>query len=95
MDELKSNSERLDRSNKADEFIEKTVTQADAYPPSSLRQELENYYKDIIIEDLDIAYKVSYVKNRPIPFLRLYRYKEAFSFDFVNDFLDKFQCKPG
>jgi len=70
------------------------VIQADAYPPGSLREKLENYYKNIIIEDLDIAYKVSYVKNRPIPFLRIYRYKEAFSFDFVNDFLDKFHAGP-
>jgi site-specific DNA-methyltransferase (cytosine-N4-specific) len=72
--------------------IRKRITQADAYLPNSLRQELECYYRDIIIEDLDIAYKVSYVKNRHIPFLRIYRYKEAFSFDFVNDFLDKFHA---
>lgn len=77
---------------KADGLTKRKVTQADEYPLGSLRQGLENYYKDILIENLDIAYKVSYVKNRPIPFLRLYRYKEAFSFDFVNDFLDKFHA---
>lgn len=72
----------------------KNATQVDAYPPGSLRQGLEKYYKNLIKENLDIGYKVSYVKNKNIPFLRLYRYKEAFSFDFVNDFLDKFHATP-
>lgn len=75
-------------------IVERKAAASDAYPLGSLRQKLETYYEDKIIEDLNIAYKVSYVKNRPIPFLRIYRYKEAFSFDFVNDFLNKFHAGP-
>jgi hypothetical protein len=35
---------------------------------------------------------VSYVGNKTVPFLRLYRYKEAFAFDFVMDFLRRFEA---
>ncbi len=35
---------------------------------------------------------VSYVGNKNIPFLRIYRYKEAFAFDFVMDFLRRFEA---
>ena len=34
---------------------------------------------------------VSYVGNKKIPFLRIYRYKEAFAFNFVKDFLKRFE----
>ena len=51
-------------------------------------------FEDIIYEDLTLGSQVSYVGNRPIPFLRIYRYKEAFSLNFVNYFLTKFNAKP-
>jgi hypothetical protein len=41
-------------------------------------------------EDLSLGRLVSYVGNKTVPFLRLYRYKEAFSLGFVNRFLDYF-----
>lgn len=65
-----------------------------AYPQGSGRQELEARFEDIIYENLTLGSHVSYVGNRPIPFLRIYRYKEAFSLNFVNYFLTKFNAKP-
>ncbi len=68
------------------------VLNGEAYTPGSLREQLENKYQHLIKEELKIGSHVSYVGNRPIPFLRIYRYKEAFSFDFVNKFLNKFHA---
>jgi len=67
----------------------------DAYPQGSGRHELEVRFENIIYEDLTLGAQVSYVGNRPVPFLRIYRYKEAFSLNFVNYFLTKFNVKPG
>ncbi len=66
----------------------------DDYPQGSERQELEARFEDLIYEDLALGSQVSYVGNRPIPFLRIYRYKEAFSLNFVNHFLAKFNANP-
>ena len=66
--------------------------------PDSLeseRAQIESRYKPIIREDLKLGRLVSYVGNKTVPFLRLYRYKEAFSLEFVNRFLDYFDAKPG
>jgi site-specific DNA-methyltransferase (cytosine-N4-specific) len=60
------------------------------YSIGSLRFELEEKFSKIMHEDLSLGSQVSYVGNRPIPFLRIYRYKEAFSLNFVNYFLKKF-----
>lgn len=45
-------------------------------------------------EDLALGREVSYVGNKSVPFLRLYRFKEAFSIGFVNRFLTHFHASP-
>jgi len=54
-------------------------------------QRLEQKYADRFREDLRMRGLVSYVGNRNIPLLRLYRYKEAFSFRFVEEWLNRFR----
>ena len=61
----------------------------------SERDQIEAKYGPVIREDLKLRRLVSYVGNKPVPFLGLYRYKEAFSLEFVNRFLDYFDAKPG
>jgi len=60
------------------------------YPSGSKRQEIEEKFKNIIREGLKLGSLVSYVGNKNIPFLRIYKYKEAFAFNFVKDFLGRF-----
>ena len=62
------------------------------YPPDSKREEIENKFEDLIHEELTLGTLVSYVGNKNVPFLRIYRYKEAFAFDFVMDFLRRFDA---
>jgi len=62
------------------------------YPPGSKRTELERRFKKLIHEKLHFGSLVSYVGNKEIPFLRIYRYKEAFAFSFVKHFLRKFDA---
>jgi site-specific DNA-methyltransferase (cytosine-N4-specific) len=64
------------------------------YPPHSKRRKIEQKYSDIITEDLKLGSLVSYVGNKSIPFLRLYKYKEAFAYSFVKDFLVRFDATP-
>jgi tRNA G10 N-methylase Trm11 len=47
------------------------------------RLELERHYLPKIKEDFSLARHVSYIGNREVPLLRLFRYKEAFSVDFA------------
>jgi hypothetical protein len=47
------------------------------------RQALERKYAALMQERFDLAGTVSYKGNKQIPLMRLYRYKEAFSFAFV------------
>lgn len=54
------------------------------------RQRLEKKFKLLIHEELKIGKLVSYVGNKNLPFLRLYRYKEAFSYGFVAEFIQRF-----
>ena len=61
----------------------------------SERAQIEAKYGPVIREDLELRRLVSYVGNKSVPFLGLYRYKEAFSLEFVNRFLDYFDAKPG
>ena len=61
----------------------------------SERTRIEDRYRPIIREELKLGALVSYVGNKSVPFLRLYRYKEAFSLEFVNRFLDYFGASPG
>lgn len=51
---------------------------------------LEAKYADRIREEPHLARWVSYVGNKDVPILRLYRFKEAFAFRFVEQFLDRF-----
>lgn len=52
---------------------------------------LEAKYTNRLHEETQLAKWVSYVGNKEVPILRLYRYKEAFAFRFVEEFLDRFQ----
>ncbi|MBI4288504.1 MAG: hypothetical protein HY671_08770 [Chloroflexi bacterium] len=54
------------------------------------RRRLEAKYQVLLREDSKLAGLVSYTGNKKVPLLRLYRYKEAFSLEFVNRVLDRF-----
>ncbi|MBV6442918.1 MAG: hypothetical protein DYG98_26485 [Haliscomenobacteraceae bacterium CHB4] len=54
------------------------------------RTKLERKYADRLYENLKIGSLVSYQGNKNLPLLRLYRYKEAFSYQFVRDFFNEF-----
>jgi len=56
------------------------------------RLSIEEKYRSVMSEDRKLARLVSYVGNKSVPILRLYRFKEAFSLGLVNYFLDKFQA---
>jgi hypothetical protein len=62
------------------------------YPSGSERHKIEEKFKGIIHEELKLGSLVSYVGNKNIPFLRIYRYKEAFAYNFVKDFLKRFEA---
>jgi DNA modification methylase len=53
-------------------------------------QRLEQKYARQLREDLRMGSFVSYVGNKEVPLLRLYRYKEAFAFRFVEEWLNCF-----
>jgi hypothetical protein len=61
------------------------------YEKDSERSKIENKYSHLIKEDFSFSKKVTYVGNKKTPFLRLYRYKEAFSQDLVNYYIKKFE----
>jgi hypothetical protein len=73
-------------------FAEELTTIKNLYSPNSKREKIENKFKNLIHEELKLGSVVSYVGNKNIPFLRIYRYKEAFAFDFVMDFLRRFEA---
>ncbi len=54
-------------------------------------QRLEAKYASRMREDLRMGSLVSYVGNKEAPLLRLYRYKEAFAFRFVDEWLRRFE----
>lgn len=54
------------------------------------RQQLEEKFADRLREEPGLGSLVSYVGNKDVPVLRLYRYKEAFAFRFVEEFLSRF-----
>jgi hypothetical protein len=58
--------------------------------PASDRWRLEHKYASVIREELQLASIVSYVPNKKLPLLRLYRYKEAFALRFVEEFIARF-----
>lgn len=59
-------------------------------PRKSIRQEIEDEYSHLLTEDLRLGTLVSYISNKKIPILRLYRYKEAFSYKLINEFIRRF-----
>lgn len=59
-------------------------------PTGSERQRIEEKFAPLIHEDFQLASAVSYVGNKNVPILRLYRYKEAFAFHFVEKFINRF-----
>ena len=73
-------------------FVEEATAVKSPYPPNSKRGKIEDKFKNLIHEELKLGSVVSYVGNKNIPFLRIYRYKEAFAFDFVMDFLRWFEA---
>ena len=71
-------------------FTEELTTTTPLYPSNSIHQALEHKFKNIIHEELKLGSVDSYVGNKTVPFLRSYRYKEAFAF--VMDFLRRFKA---
>lgn len=55
------------------------------------RNQLENKYKNRLQDNLKIGTLVSYQGNKNLPILRLFRYKEAFSYQFVQDFFNQYK----
>jgi len=64
------------------------------YSEGSERMKLELKFKDIIKEESNLGSLVSYVGNKKFPILRIYRYKEAFSFGLVERLLKRFGTSP-
>ena len=54
------------------------------------RSRIEAKYASRIKEEPGLSKLVSYVGNKKTPILRLYRYKEAFAFQFVQEFIRRF-----
>jgi len=63
--------------------VKQTATRTD-------RSRLEDKFASRLREEPQLANLVSYVGNKGIPVLRLYRYKEAFAFSFVEEFISRF-----
>ena len=55
------------------------------------RQRIEQKFLPLMREELRLGQLVSYVGNKSLPILRLYRYKEAFSFALVKEFIHRFK----
>ena len=64
------------------------------YAVGSVRAELEERYAPRLREALALGKWVSYVGNKQVPGLRLYRYKEAFSHRLVQHFIARFAPDP-
>lgn len=75
-----------------DNFQEPLLAEKSVIAPSRSRKEVEEKFKDIMHEELRLGSLVSYVGNKKIPFLRIYKYKEAFSFNLVKEFLKRFEA---
>lgn len=73
-------------------FTKELTTTKPLYPYNSTRQELEHKFKNFMHEELKLGSVDSYVGNKTVPFLRIYRYKEVFAFDFVMNFLRRFKA---
>jgi len=62
--------------------------------PTEERERIEKRFRSLMREELELGSFVSYVGNKKVPLLRLYRYKEAFAFSFVQEFLRRFKISP-
>jgi hypothetical protein len=71
-------------------FAEELATLKPLYPSNSTRQEIEHKFKNFMHEELKLGSVVSYVGNKTVPLLRLYKYKEAFAF--VMDVMIRFEA---
>jgi len=72
-------------------FTKELTTTKPLYPTNTTRQEIEHKFKNHMHKELKLGSVVSYVGNKTVPFLRIYRYKEVFAFDFVMNFLRRFE----
>lgn len=75
---------------KAETIREPEEDRALRFPPNSDRSRIEEKYRPLIHEELNFGNVVSFVGNKSVPILRLYRFKEAFASDFVQEFLRRF-----
>jgi DNA modification methylase len=73
----------LEQSDISAQAVKQTATRTD-------RNRLEDKFASRLREEPQLANLVSYVGNKGIPVLRLYRYKEAFAFSFVEEFISRF-----
>jgi len=73
----------LEQSDILAQAVKQTATRTD-------RGRLEDKFASRLREEFQLANLVSYVGNKGIPVLRLYRYKEAFAFSFVEEFISRF-----
>jgi hypothetical protein len=53
------------------------------------RRRIERRYRSLMTEELRLGKAVSYVSNKDMPMLRLYKFKEAFALDFVMQFISR------
>ncbi len=61
------------------------------YTQAKERERIEKKFAPLIREELRLGQMVSYMGNKDVPLLRLYRYKEAFAFHFVQEFIRRFE----
>lgn len=73
----------------ADEALE--VSDIACASNESERSALERKYANRIVENLQIGTLVSYQGNKKLPLLRLFKYKEAFSQQFVRDIFKEYK----
>lgn len=83
--------------NKTKELIDAThespqsIAQLKGYKYKDInRIKIEQKYSNRISLNLRLGNLVSFVGNKEVPLLRIYRYKEAFAFDFVRHFIESF-----
>lgn len=69
--------------------LDKVIEIKSLYPPLSRREVIETKFRDFIHDEPHFNSSVSFVGNKKIPILRLYRYKEAFAYGFVEQFLKR------
>lgn len=66
------------------------IEEPDKLGLSANRYHLEGKFASVIKEEFRLSNLVSYVGNKSVPVLRLYRYKEAFALSFVESFISRF-----